>query len=116
VSEGAERIAVERERQITDEGYTAEHDKGHSPELALAAYAYVQQATIRLRNPETNPESFLHPADIGAWPWKRADFNDTEDPVKLLTMAGALIAAAIDDLVDTCKDEHPAGKGETDAE
>lgn len=42
---GAERIAVERERQIYDEGWTAEHDDKHADgELIGAARAYAWAA------------------------------------------------------------------------
>jgi hypothetical protein len=39
-SRGAELIAAERARQISEEGYTPEHDRGHGGELAAAADAY----------------------------------------------------------------------------
>lgn len=91
-SRGALLIGAERERQIEDEGYTPEHDRAHShSELLNAALAYLQIAP-----------------DI--WPWDPAGFkparpfpHDTCDAgcIRDLVKAGALVAAAIDRLLDT---------------
>ena len=65
---GAERIAIERQRQITDEGWTPEHDQQEhagSDSLAMAAVAYALPyywgATIE--------EKAVTRADF--WPWDR---------------------------------------------
>lgn len=86
---GAERIAVERQRQIAEEGYDAEHDRGGSDDLALAgaAYAVPDYAGQRVGN------RFV------LWPWSSRFWKPTpDDRVRELTKAGALIAAAIDAL------------------
>jgi hypothetical protein len=81
---GVDLIRAERERQITHEGYTPDHDKAHTAQTfvdAAIAYAY----TLR-----------------SLWPWDQATFKpEAEDPtddatVRDLVKAGALIAAAID--------------------
>jgi hypothetical protein len=77
---GARMISEERDRQITAEGYTTEHDDDHDRgELARAAAAYTLQ-------------------DEGMWPWM-ADGPNFKDDISNLTKAGALIAAEIDRLL-----------------
>jgi Mn-containing catalase len=83
---GAELIAAERERQVTKEGWTAEHDLGRAHQLVDAAKCYLRAGTER---PGTVP--------IG-WPWAGRYWKPTGDPIRDLTKAGALIAAAIDSL------------------
>ena len=89
---GAELIAAERERQITEEGWTPEHDAGQMIELAWAGDSYAlraaQQLTYRTRmSDEGVPVS---------WPWLPEFWKPDADPVRNLVKAGALIAAAID--------------------
>jgi len=87
---GAERIAAERRRQVEEEGWTAEHDSGHrEAELARAALSYLLGYVAvagRL------------PAYPGEWPWPGESWKPSEDPVRNLEKAGALIAAEIDRL------------------
>lgn len=110
---GLELIIKERERQITEEGWTAEHDDEHTYcELALAAVCYASPVTL------------YEKTDIGLgagisftdpWPeswdceWdKRArdengglvpvDHLSSEKRIRDLVKAGALIAAEIDRL------------------
>lgn len=86
MSKGTDLIAAERERQVNEEGYTAEHDAGH-------AHALVDAAACYLRGGRTKPGT----VPIG-WPWAERHWKPTGDPVRDLTKAGALIAAAIDSL------------------
>lgn len=88
---GAEAITIERQRQIAEEGYDAEHDAGHADELARAAAVYAAP-------PGHNRESA-----IGLWPWDAEFYKPEADPttegrIRTLVKAGALIAAAIDSL------------------
>lgn len=81
-------IAMERHRQITEKGYTAEHDDKHDgTEFLQAAACYMANAT---------------PWDFGlsdvAWPWESEDYKPSPDYVRNLVKAGALIAAEIDRL------------------
>lgn len=91
---GAERIAKERQRQIDEEGYSAVHDYGHAEELAQAASCYALTPGHR----QTGRPGHEHePFD---WPWDPVYWKPTpEDRVRELEKAGALIAAAIDDLL-----------------
>ena len=84
---GIELIARERQRQITEEGWTSEHDNTHrNGELVLAAMTYADEAhigSVRL---------------IGStWPWDEKWWKPGS-PVRNLVKAGALIAAEIDRL------------------
>jgi hypothetical protein len=89
---GAELIAAERARQIAEEGYTAEHDHGHAIQITQAAQSYVGLALREQRG------TWL-PMDVPImWPWDASYWKPTGDPVRDLTKAGALIAAAIDSL------------------
>jgi hypothetical protein len=81
-------IAQERKRRKRVEGWTAEHDAHHRcAELARAAVCYTRQAIDPCRVTNRPP----------GWPaswdgfWKPSD-----DPVRNLVKAGALIASEID--------------------
>lgn len=91
---GAELIAEERQRQINEKGWTAEHDDSHTRgELSdVGALLAIDISTY---------------SDIAVPPWG-AKLDDhvrekyADHPVRRLTIAGALIAAEIDRLQRTC--------------
>ena len=85
---GATLIAVERERQMSVEGWTPEHDDQHiSGELIAAACAYAMHA---------DPDGAGEFA-VDVWPWDESFWKPSQaDPVRDLVKAGALIAAEID--------------------
>ena len=84
---GVEMIAAERQRQIGEEGWTPEHDAKHiDGELRDAGIAYAMVCDDRAGE---NAESLF--------PWP-AWWKPSEDPVRNLAKAGALIAAEIDRL------------------
>ena len=83
---GAERIAAERQRQIEVEGYDLEGDRLQGEALAAAAACYA--------TPEKDRDLF--PA---LWPWDWEAWKPT-DRIRDLEKAGALIAAAIDALLE----------------
>lgn len=106
---GAERIAIERMRQIEVEDFDATHDDEHDgAELALAAACYAASAAherIYIRRDFAASVSFSDP-----WPWEAQfdsrpyDGNVLKDPdddqtIRLLEKAGAMIAAEIDRLL-----------------
>lgn len=92
VSEGIERIARERQRQIDSEGYTAEHDEDHVfGELSGAATAYADYASRQIATGIKRG----HPMN-NLWRWPGDAWNPSDDPVRNLEKAGALIAAEID--------------------
>lgn len=84
---GTELIAEERTRQISGEGWSAEHDDSHKRgELARAGVAYAIHALIGGTQP------------VNAWPWELKWWKPSDEPVRNLVKAGALIAAEIDRL------------------
>jgi hypothetical protein len=96
MGDGIALIAAERERQITTEGWTAEHDDAHSDgSLARAAIAYAG-APGRWDPNEAGAADSRTPY---GWPWKAHEWRPSGDAVRDLTKAGALIAAEIDRLV-----------------
>lgn len=111
---GTELIRIERERQISEEGYTTEHDDSHDKEeLALAAACYAAPSLIYLKHEFANAIRFSDP-----WPWDIRDDKrkykgntvlpnntslTTNQRVILLAKAGALIAAELDRLLRSQK-------------
>lgn len=86
-SAGIRLFAAERRRQVDAEGYTAEHDAGHAADLAAAAVCYA------------TPE-WKRRWDGFSWPWDYRFWKPTpNDRVRELVKAGALLAAAVDDLL-----------------
>lgn len=91
-SPGAEDIAAERERQIEKEGWTSQHDDEHpTGQLAQAAWAYIEHTIHQM----LGAQSLSGPPD--AWPWDDCWWKP-RDARRNLVRAGALIAAAIDQL------------------
>jgi hypothetical protein len=87
---GTDFIAVERQRQIEVEGWTPEHDAEHvNGELAQAASCY---ALIAAHGTESYADD--------QWPWHSVWWKPSNDPIRNLVKAGALIAAEIDRLED----------------
>lgn len=115
-SKGVELITAERERQVTAEGWTLEHDDAHGDgSLSLAAICYASPCRVFTRAQYARGDSYLDP-----WPWearsdKRGVYGEgkdnpsnvppdphtytDEERVDLLVKAGALIAAEIDRLL-----------------
>ena len=92
---GVELIAAERVRQVKQEGWTAPHDDRHrGGELAQAAQAYLFAVRWSLVEKGVG----LSPIPFALWPWERKWWKPSEEPVRNLVKAGALIAAEIDRL------------------
>lgn len=109
---GAELIAAERQRQVTAEGWTPEHDDRHTKcELAWAATCYAAPETVvrvavqRDQDGAGGGVGWAEPwpteyvknynrGEPGYMPWRRP----MVDRVTELVKAGALIAAEIDRL------------------
>jgi hypothetical protein len=89
---GIELIAAERERQVSVEGWTPEHDDKHdSGSLVAAAVTYALEAT------------YDGPSGKGQWFKKFWCFEDrwfkpSGDKIRDLVKSGALIVAEIDRL------------------
>lgn len=111
MSEGVKRIAAERERQMKVIGWDAEHDDEHDAgELAMAAICYAAPRPIYVRDNNHRGRGVLF---VDPWPgwwakkWDkrpRAADGDLREPtseerIRMLEKAGALIAAEIDRLL-----------------
>lgn len=84
-------IAAERQRQISAEGWTPDHDDAHgSGEMAKAAACYALNAG---RAPEYRDNSFVR----SYWPWEFSWWKPTTAR-RDLVKAGALIVAEIERL------------------
>jgi len=103
---GVQIIALERRRQVQQEGWTAEHDDQHTEaQLLAAAVCYLHNAgNFKMALPR-------------AWPWSDYWWKPTGDRVRDLAKAGALIAAEIDRLQRKSEREiaqSPAGEPKRD--
>jgi hypothetical protein len=87
---GIELITEERQRQISQEGWTPQHDDGHKRmELLKASETYLMHVT--------NQRHYSSPP-YGGWPFEIASWKPSDDPIRNLVKSGALIAAEIDRL------------------
>lgn len=105
VSGGAVRILRERERQMSVEGWSRQHDAEEHTDASLvrAACCYAQYAIDLQVYGRSEP---LLPASTPVdWPWEPSWWKPADDPIRNLEKAGALIAAEIDRLL---------GRGATD--
>jgi len=105
---GTMMIKAERERQRRIEGWSDEHDATHTnAELSEAAASYLTTAICQVRG---NPVATARDAE---WPFEPEAWNPSEDPIRNLVKAGALIAAEIDRLskerqaIETAKEHAP---------
>lgn len=97
---GIELIAAERMRQWQSEGFSFVHDDGHQlGELSEAGAAYATVASAMIRGVSAGE----FPADMmtaeGKWLWEEESWKPSDDPIRNLVKAGALIAAEIDRLL-----------------
>lgn len=96
---GIHLIAAERTRQQVEECWDPEHDDGHlSGELNDAAICYAMAAAKQARGESLEYLKSAVPAGEFPWPWEDSWWKPSEDPIRNLTKAGALIAAEIDRL------------------
>ena len=95
---GAELIVVERKRQLTQKGWTVEHDVTEHEDGSL----YMAAVAVSVVGTGSYFEYSVRPKDsrwIDALVDKHAaGYTSTPDRVKALAIAGALIAAEIDRL------------------
>lgn len=94
-----ELIKAERERQVSAEGYTPQHDDAHKMgQMAGAAAVYALHA-CGFENPhalEAARPTVLFKVRI--WPWSDGYWKPSDDPICDLVKAGALIVAEIERL------------------
>jgi hypothetical protein len=97
---GVKLIAAERERQVSEEGWTAEHDDEHAQgELAVCAACYVIGQSAYYARAAQNAATPDGESRLFPWPFELTSWKPTpDDRIRELTKAGALIAAEIDRL------------------
>lgn len=96
---GIQLITEERERQIKAEGWTPEHDDAHTyGQMAAAALTYIEVELIRENYQPAYQAAQITEIMSQRWPWGEEWFKPSDDPVRNLVKAGALIAAEIDRL------------------
>lgn len=99
---GITLIKEERERQQLDEGWGPYHDDLHrSGELNDAAIGYAYAAAKQARG--ESGQAYLRSLEGAGrlpvpWPWESEWWKPSDDPIRNLVKAGALIAAEIDRL------------------
>jgi hypothetical protein len=112
-SEGIRRIAAERLRHFTEEGWSAAHDAGHvHGELSLVACCYAAPRPIYIME---QAERGIYVLFADPWPESWAPEHDKRgkhDRLRRLEIAGALIAAEIDRII--CADQPEIEKEEED--
>lgn len=107
--EAQRRVIAERERQITIEGWTPEHDDTHCDgEMAIAAAVYA------LMESGLNDDQFDFEELADLWPWDYC-WLKTGDPIRNLEKAGALILAELErrlrKSVQDCDSDTPPKEG-----
>jgi len=121
MSEGAQRIAAERQRQLEMEKWTPEHDDEHDgDEIALAAACYATPVRHRkmVRHSTAAPGMFPDRGDAfwlepELWPWEGEFKPAPTDRIRELVKAGALLAAEIDRLLRKAESQDEMPPGET---
>ncbi len=100
-SRGVEFIATERRRQVEQEGWTAEHDdQWDRGELIEAARSYAQHAESFYTSETEVSFAGLRRGELPRdWPWEPQWWKPSNEPIRDLVKAGALIAAEIDRLL-----------------
>lgn len=84
--DGAALIEAERKRQRVEEGFSVAHDAEHDDALPWAAWCYLDRAASGSESPDV-PQM---------WPWEQEAWKPEHSPLRMLVIAGALIAAEID--------------------
>lgn len=91
VRSGVALVALERRRQVDQEGYDAAHDRGQRWAITRAGIAYAIASLSTLTDDQ-------HDEAWAWWPWSTEAWKP-KDALADLVRAGALIAAAIDSML-----------------
>ena len=103
---GVKLIALERKRQLEEEGWNAHHDSRHEPgTLSMAGAQYARVASMwgkSLHKGTSRLETLMEIKDTapGSWPWSQDWWKPTpDDLLRQYAKAGALIAAEMDKII-----------------
>lgn len=101
-SPAAVKVLDERIRQITDEGFTPEHDREHGPDYFVHAARCYLTHVLGFRAQYDSPGDMMggqvqyrRVEPTGEWPMEREWFKPKNPPTDLIR-AAALLAAAVD--------------------
>ncbi|AYC20079.1 hypothetical protein DZA65_03204 [Dickeya dianthicola] len=101
VSAAVRDVIAERQRQMTAEGWTPEHDDEHVGfEMSFAAATYILHIAQSYGG-----QQYKHIAPSEMWPWDLKWLKFTPGPRRSLVKAAALILAEIDRLDRTSQSE-----------
>jgi len=105
ITPGTTLISLERARQIYAESYDKGHDDIYNSQgqLMSAAADYIGEAKRVLRGHDPLHDSRGLPF---GWPWEKAAWKPSPDPIRNLVKAGALIAAEIDRLQRSARERN----------
>lgn len=96
VSDAANDVIAERQRQVSQEGWTPEHDDNHSSgEMAGAAACYARHVNGRQWVYQSRPDDYSSEEAPESWPWDEAWWKP-KSPRKDLVRAAALLIAEIE--------------------
>ncbi|WP_236708971.1 hypothetical protein [Pantoea ananatis] len=96
VSDAACDVLSERQRQVSQEGWTPEHDDTHSSgEMAGAAACYARHVNGRQWVYQSRPDDYSSEEVPESWPWDEAWWKP-KSPRKDLVRAAALLIAEIE--------------------
>lgn len=108
--DGAALIAAERKRQVSAEGWTPEHDDEHcNGEIVSAAICYAEAGSGF--DLEISPSYGDQPT---LWPFEPSWWKPSNDLMRNLVKAGALIAAEIDRLQRPAPVRSPSVETDTE--
>ena len=96
---GIELIAEKARTNREHKGYTAAHDDEHVlGELSQAGAAYAKVASAQCRGAEAVEFDADMMVSEGEWPFEPESWKPSDDPMRNLVHAGALIVAEIERL------------------
>ena len=105
---GIEIITDERNRQLTELGFTPANDNNHNAgQMANAAGVYAHHAAFQSGILEDPSDGFNYGKSGRPdwWPWDVSWFKPSRSRIRNLAKAGALIAAEIDRLNRLAEEE-----------
>jgi hypothetical protein len=91
---GIDLIAAERERQVNVEGWTPAHDDRHNDGALASAGATYAIVASNMRGGASFEKSIMDYKKT--WPFEDGWFKPSDNPIRDLVKAGAMIAAEID--------------------